>query len=123
MCAHGSASRSALSAGRVRMKSPIAPPRTTRMRFILLFYQRRYLDPATRRWLRRNSGLVMPKRERENHAAVDQRDCVQKAPAKGAPCAPVNLIAQHIWDGDPEQTGQNQQISEYRYEQTAWLVA
>jgi hypothetical protein len=71
---------------------------------------------------RRRHFLIPRKRECQNHATVDQAENVQKAPTKDASCAPINLIAQYIWDRHPEQAGQNQQISEHRYEQAAWLM-
>lgn len=66
--------------------------------------------------------LILREGESENDAAVNQGDHVQTAPTKDAPRAPINLIAQQIRDGDPEQASQNQQISEDCYEQTACLV-
>src|SRR5436190_19716888 len=72
---------------------------------------------------RRYSLLVVGKRECENHAAVNQRDNMQTAPAKRAPRGPIDLITQDIRNGDPKETGKNQQISKYSYKQTACLVA
>src|SRR2546430_17294526 len=67
--------------------------------------------------------LILSKREPENHTAIDQGDSVQTAPAKNAARAPVDLIAKNIGDRDPKQPGNNQQISEHRYEQPAGFVA
>src|SRR5882724_202503 len=116
MYACGWASRRALSAGSVRMKSPIAPPRITRMRFIGC------PRIGSARW-KHALPLILRKRERENHTAIDQGDSVQTAPAKDATRAPVDLIAKDIRDRDPKQPGSNQQISEHRYQQSARFVA
>src|SRR6516225_6534402 len=128
MCAFGCASRSALSAGKVRMKSPIAPPRITRIRFMCgnIDFQSVYpavcklLDQLSGQYLcwrtrRRTTFLILRKREGENHAAVNERNSMQTAPAKNCSRAPVDLIAKHVRDCDPKQSGNNQQISECRY--------
>ena len=47
---------------------------------------------------------------------------MQTAPAKRAPRGPIDLITQEVRNGDPKETGNNQQISKYSYEQTACLV-
>src|SRR5207245_11186614 len=57
--------------------------------------------------------LIVGKRECENHAAVNQRDSMQRAPAKRAPRGPIDYITQHVRDGDPKETCKNQQISKY----------
>ena len=59
--------------------------------------------------------LILRQGERQDYAAINERDRMQTAPAKNAACAPVNLIAQDIGDRDPKQTGNNQRISEPRY--------
>ena len=40
--------------------------------------------------------LILRKREPENHAAVNQRDRMQTAPAKNTARAPINLIAKDV---------------------------
>src|ERR1044071_9267230 len=103
------------------MKSPIAPPRMTRMRpsiycsggpvgRFIVEIKSDLRRAATDRWLQRSVVLISREGKRENHAAVNQCDGMQKAPAKPAPCAPINLIPQHIRNGHPEQAGKNQQI-------------
>src|SRR2546423_5327086 len=103
MCALGFASRRALIAGRVRMKSPIAPPRITRMRF------------TVRSILRNGAG--------ENCHAVERGEAVNDAAANIAVCAPVNLVAQQVRHRHPKQTGHNHEISEHRYKKAARFVA
>src|SRR4029450_4933799 len=80
-------------------------------------------SPRCRRSQTAVTALVMGKCECENHAAVNQRDNMQTAPTKDASCAPINLIAQQIRNSHPEQASENEQISEYRYEETASLGA
>jgi hypothetical protein len=79
-------------------------------------------SPHCRRSQSAAAALILRKRECENHAAINQRDSVQTAPTKHAPCGPINLIAKQIRDGDPKQAGKNQQVSKDRYKQTACLV-
>ena len=67
--------------------------------------------------------LVLRKREPENHAAVNQHDSVQAAPAKNTASAPINLIAKDVRNRHPEQAGDNQQVSKHRHEQAARFVA
>src|SRR5215469_11020621 len=67
--------------------------------------------------------LVLRKRVTENYAAVDQRNCMQTAPARNASGAPIDLIAKGVWDRYPEQAGDNQQISKHRYQQAAHFRA
>ncbi len=45
---------------------------------------------------------ILRKGKRENHAAVNQRDGMQTAPAKRASRGPIDLITQHVGDGHPE---------------------
>src|SRR5206468_275915 len=47
---------------------------------------------------------------------------MQEAPAENAARAPVDLIAKHVRDRHPKQTGNDEQISEHGYEQPACLV-
>src|SRR5690242_102827 len=129
MCACGRASRSALSAGRVRMKSPIAPPRITRMRFIC-YCSGALCAPGTNDCLFASAvipiyrdSLVLRKCITENHTTVSQRDRMQTAPAKSSSCAPINLIAKNVRNRHPKQPRDNQQVSKNRHEQAAWLVA
>ena len=65
---------------------------------------------------RRYKCLIPRTRDCENHATIDERNRVQEAPAENAPRAPVNLIAKHVRDRNPKQSGHNQQISKYRNE-------
>src|ERR1041385_2640203 len=114
MCACGQASRSALSAGKVRIKSPIAPPRITKIRFINLLEPQpsgpcahvetgncAFIDwPQADGYTKGRS--ILREREGENHAAVNERKSMQTAPAKNCSRAPVDLIAQHVRDCDPK---------------------
>src|SRR5215472_8145494 len=123
MCDCGRVSRSALSAGKVRMKSPIAPPRITRMRFIRFTVAALY---ERRNYSRRSetaTDLVLGKREFENHAAVHQRERMQAPPAKNTTCAPINLVAKDIRNCHPEQARDNQQVSKNSYKQATRFVA
>src|SRR5262249_11511998 len=57
--------------------------------------------------LRRTGGyrkvpLILRKREPENHAAVNQRDRMETAPAKNTASAPINLIAKNVRNRHPE---------------------
>src|SRR5438477_11242428 len=126
MCLCGQASRSALSAGKVRMKSPIAPPRITSMRFILYCShgpvgrltaesKNKFAFTGHRPVATAKRSLILHKGEGEDHAAVNERGSMQTAPAKDCSRAPVNLIAKHVRDRDPKQSGNDQQISEYSY--------
>src|SRR6266513_1885764 len=101
--AFGYASRNAARAGRVRMKSPIAPPRTTRMRF-----------NAPR--------LILRKRAGEDRNPVDGCDTVHRAPAHVAPRAPIDLVAQQVWHRHPKEAGNDEQVGEHRQEQAAGFV-
>src|SRR5213082_1087660 len=47
---------------------------------------------------------------------------MQQAPASGDARAPVDLIAKQVRDHNPEQHGDNEQISEYRDKQAARFV-
>src|SRR5215472_18423427 len=115
MCACGRASRRALSAGKVRMKSPIAPPRTTRIRFIfycshgpvgrLVVKSNKFAFAGQRLVATAKRCLILRKREGENHAAVNERNGMQTAPAKNCSRAPVDLIAKHVGDCDTKQSG------------------
>src|SRR5256885_14962090 len=96
----GYASRSALITGSVRMKSPIAPPRITRMRF--------------------NS--ILSERVGEDRDAVERRDAVNGVPARVCLRAPTNLIAQQIGHRHPKQTGDDHQIGENGEKQPAGFV-
>src|SRR5205823_6594382 len=111
MCASGRASRSALSAGKVSMKSPIAPPRITRMRFIQFtvapLSERRNEAPVASAPETAATDLVLRKREPENHAAVNQHDSMQTAPAKNTASGPINLIAKNVRNRHPEQARDN----------------
>ena len=109
----------------MRMKSPIAPPRITRMRFIAHCSDGSWSAETMIECLRRDRRslrLILRKREPENHATVNQRDSVQTPPAKNAARAPINLIAKDVRNCDPEQTGDNQQVSKHCYEQAARFV-
>src|SRR5438876_12105631 len=66
--------------------------------------------------------LVLCKRESENHAAVNQRDSMQTAPAEDTASAPINLVAKDVRNRHPEQARDNQQVSKHRYEQAARFV-
>src|SRR6266496_1351204 len=106
MCAFGQASRSALRAGKVRMKSPIAPPRMTRTQFILYCSGAMSAETIVSHGLGGHRPplqfLILPEREGKNHTAIDQGESMQTAPAKNAPCTPVDLIAKDVRDCDPE---------------------
>src|SRR6266487_3539220 len=106
MYACGQASRNALSAGKVRIKSPIAPPRITRMRFILLCRgrcpQRQPFSPTAR--LGGHYILISRKREGQNRAAINERDRMQKTPPQNAARAPVDLVTQNVRDGNPKKS-------------------
>src|SRR6266568_6545550 len=105
MCAPGRASRNAFSVGNVKIKSPIAPPRITRIRFmsfaVALLYERRPIGTTVID--RRYKFLIPRKRKCENGGAIEQRDAMHQAPAYGAACAPVDLIAKQVRGHDPEQ--------------------
>jgi len=49
-----------------------------------------------------NAVSILPECEGENHTAIDQGQSMQTAPAKNAPCTPVDLIAKDVRDCDPE---------------------
>jgi hypothetical protein len=46
--------------------------------------------------------LISHKRKGENYATVNKRDGMKTPPAKNTPGAPVDLIAKHVRDRDPE---------------------
>src|SRR5438552_331742 len=97
------------------MKSPIAPPRITRMRFMLYC-------PRCRRSQTAATGLISRKRETENDRAITKRDRVQGAPAESGTRTPINLVAEQVRHCDPEQAGDDKQISEHGHEQTARFI-
>src|SRR4029453_6424109 len=66
--------------------------------------------------------LILRKRKPENHAAVNQLDCVKTMPAKSAPRDPIDLIPKDIRNRYPEQTRCNQQVSKHREQQAARFV-
>ncbi len=85
------------------MKSPIAPPRITRMRF-----------NAPRLILRQRAG--------EDRNPVDAHDTVHRPPAHVAPRAPIDLVAQQVWQRHSKETGNDEQVGEHRQEQAAGFV-
>src|SRR6059058_5512733 len=97
----GNASRSSFIAGKVRTKSPIAPPRMTRIRF---------------RSVARDS-------TREDRDAVEKNEAVGDAPTAVGPRAPINLVAHEIRHRDPEQTDHNQDVGEDCDEEPAGFAA
>ena len=110
-CAPRKSSRKSFIAGRVRTKSPIAPPRMTRMRFNALSAMRDIAREA-----RRNQYRVTRRRESPPRRAGQD---VRQSPAPGPARAPINLIAQQIRHHDPEQSDHDQQIGEHRHEKPA----
>jgi hypothetical protein len=59
----------------------------------------------------RRYNLILRKREFENHAAVNQHNGMQKAPAENAASAPIDLVAKDVRNCHPEQARDNQQVS------------
>src|SRR4029079_5949431 len=121
----GRASRSALSAGKVRMKSSIAPPRITRMRFMRFTVEtlcERRNQSSSLSDSRTATDLVSRKREPENYESVSQHDRMQATPAKNTASAPIDLIAKDVRNRHPEQARDNEQVSKYRHEQAARFV-
>src|SRR5256714_445950 len=100
-CASGKRSRSSLTAGNVRTKSPMAPPRMTRIRFRSVL----------------NDGAG------QNGSAVEKKDAVSDAPAAVRPRAPADLVAQQVRHRHPDKASHNQEIGEHGDEQTAALVS
>src|SRR4029077_14079445 len=125
MCACRRVSRSALSAGKVRMIWSIAPPRITRMRFMFFVATvlwAVFIDEIETACLDRPQAggyrrvpLILRKRELENYTTVNQRDCMETAPAKNTASAPTNLIAKDVRDRDPEQAGDDKQVGKDRH--------
>src|SRR3954447_14934060 len=89
-CAEGKPSRSNLIAGRVRTKSPIAPPRITRMRFI-----RARLAIAAEL-------LVLGHGAGQNGSAIQKGDAMRQPPPTDGSCAPLNLVTEEVGHRDPE---------------------
>ena len=71
---------------------------------------------------RRPLRLILRKREFENHTTIDQYESVQTPPSKDAARDPIKLVAKYIWNGDPEQTGDNQKVRKHCHEQAARFV-
>ena len=88
----------------VRMKSPIAPPRITRMRFMLYCSGalRAPKSTASSAVTDRRYKLIPRKREGQNYPTVNERDDMQEAPAENAPRTPADLIAKHIRNRHPK---------------------
>ena len=76
-------------------------------------------SPGSDRWPLR---LVLRKRESEDHATIDQYENVETSPSKDAARNPIDLVAKDIWNGDPEQTGDNQKVRKHCHEQAARFV-
>src|ERR1700730_11210457 len=96
------------------MKSPIAPPRITRMRFICrksAVIDRRYRKSIPR------DGV------RENRSSVKQGQAVRKSPAPRRARTPIYLIAQKVRHRDPEQSNDDQKICEHRHKKPAGFGA
>src|SRR5207302_2996272 len=85
------------------MKSPIAPPRITRM---LL-----------------NSKSVLTESAGQNRHAVNCGDAVDGSPARVTLRAPIDLIPQQVRHCDPKKAGNDQQVSEHGQEQASGFVA
>src|ERR1051326_6348237 len=96
-CARGNRSRRSLIAGSVRTKSPIAPPRMTRMRF--------------RSITRDGAG--------EDGGTVKKNESVSDAPPAVRPGAPINLVAHQIRHRHPKQADNDQDVGKRRHEEAA----
>src|ERR1051326_1526892 len=99
-CARGNRSRRSLIAGSVRTKSPIAPPRMTRMRF----------RSVTRDGASEKSGTV------------EEKQTVGEAPPAVAARTPVDLIAHQIRHRDPKEADDDQDVSKHGHEQPAGFI-
>src|SRR5213078_281783 len=97
----GKRSRSSFIAGSVRTKSPMAPPRITRMRF---------------RSVARDSA-------REDRDAVEKNEAVSHAPPAVGSRTPIDLVAHEIRHRYPEQARHNQDVGENSHEQPAGFAA
>ena len=76
-----------------------------------IFLQRPLSSAANFDPSRRHGGhysLISRQRECENHAAINERDCMQETPAENAARAPVDFIAKQVRDRNPKQTGNDQ---------------
>src|SRR5436853_5453628 len=58
---------------------------------------------------------ILRKRQRENDAAINQRERIQAPPASRTSRAPANLVAKNVRDGDPKQSGNYEQIRKHSY--------
>src|SRR3954467_8686382 len=94
-------SRNSLIAGSVRTKSPMAPPRMTRIRF----------------------RSVTGDGAGENRGAVKKNEAVGKAPPAVGPRAPIDLVAQQIGHRHPDEAGDDQDIGKDSHEQAAGFVS
>src|SRR6266849_3630483 len=107
------------------MKSPSAPPRITRMRFIFCCRgrcpQRRGGRPAAGT-ASRYKKLVTRECEGENCRAVKQHDRMHEATTDHTARTPIDLITQQVGHCYPKKSGDDQQVSENRDKQSARLV-
>src|SRR4051812_37004496 len=94
-------SRNSLIAGSVRTKSPMAPPRMTRIRF----------------------RSVTGDGAGENGGAVKKDEAVGKAPPAVGPRTPIDLVAQQIWHRHPDEAGDDQDVGKDSHEQAAGFVS
>src|SRR5438067_12208464 len=89
-CASGNRSRSSLIDGRVRTKSPIAPPRMTRMRFIETGRDQRS----------RLQESVTRHRAAENSCAEEKDQAESETPTAIRARRPTNLISEETTQRD-----------------------
>src|SRR5678815_5377309 len=100
------------------MKSPIAPPRITRIRPDGLSTDTpTSCPPSDRGRTLRLTHSVCRECTNQNRRAEDESETGKQPPTFRRPCAPLNLVAQQVGHRYPNQPGHNHQIRQHRDEQ------